>query len=165
MIVRWIEEKSRWSKLRELGQSGLVRSSVLMPAFGYILLLNENAHQYLTIRFDDWLLQYMPSTWRIWVLFYKTFFLAVASVLFSVFCPREIRRYATEYEIADALRDHVNWQGGRQEDLRRIVGNLYERMSQFESSIFDLFDFFNSHVHVNLRPSKRFLKCTKRIGS
>ena len=41
-----------------------------MPAFGYILLLNENVHQYLTIKYDGWLLHYLPSVWRVWLLFY-----------------------------------------------------------------------------------------------
>jgi hypothetical protein len=45
-LSKWLEPRSRWSQLRNLGESGLVRASVLMPAFGYILLLNDNVHQY-----------------------------------------------------------------------------------------------------------------------
>lgn len=52
----WLELHSRWSVLRTLGGSNLVKASILMPAFGYILLLNENFHQYLTIKYDAWLL-------------------------------------------------------------------------------------------------------------
>jgi hypothetical protein len=50
---RWLETRSRWSKLRELGRFRLVRASVLMPVFGYLLVLNENVHQYLTIQYDS----------------------------------------------------------------------------------------------------------------
>jgi hypothetical protein len=39
--VRW-----RWSQLRLVGQSNLVKASVLTPAFGYVLLLNENVTNY-----------------------------------------------------------------------------------------------------------------------
>jgi hypothetical protein len=56
-----------------------------MPAFGYILLLNNNVHQYLTLKFDGWLLHYLPSIWRVWLLFYSTFSLAIGSLIFSVF--------------------------------------------------------------------------------
>jgi hypothetical protein len=38
-LITWLEIRSPWSELRELGYSNLVRSSVLMPAFGYLLLL------------------------------------------------------------------------------------------------------------------------------
>ncbi len=48
----WLETKSRWSKLRDLGQSSMVRSSILMPVFGYLLLFNEDVRQYLRIGYD-----------------------------------------------------------------------------------------------------------------
>jgi hypothetical protein len=48
-IFSWLETRSRWSKLRELGQSNLVKASVLMPAFGYLLIISENFNRYLAI--------------------------------------------------------------------------------------------------------------------
>jgi hypothetical protein len=70
-IIDWLEGRSRWSKLGELGQSNLVRSSVLMPPFGYLLLLNDQFHSFLVVKSDsDWLLRYLPSLWRLWPLFY-----------------------------------------------------------------------------------------------
>src|SRR5258708_31939217 len=101
---KWLELKSRWSELRALGQSGLVRASVLMPAFGYILLLNEDVHQHLTIKMDGWLLQYLPSIWRVWLLFYATFALAIGSIIFSGRCPAQIKGYASAFGMADAVR-------------------------------------------------------------
>ena len=77
--IRLLEGWSRWNILRSLGNSNLVRASVLMPAFGYMLLLNDNVHQYLTIKYDGWLLHYLPSVWRIWFLFYGSFLLAAAN--------------------------------------------------------------------------------------
>jgi hypothetical protein len=54
-LFKRLEARSRWSELRDLGQSNLVKASVLMPVFGYLLLLNEHVHQYLTILYDaDW---------------------------------------------------------------------------------------------------------------
>jgi hypothetical protein len=136
-VVKWLETQSRWSELRALGQSNLVRASVLMPAFGYILLLNENAHQYLTIKYDGWLLHYLPSVWRIWFLFYGTFSLALGSILFSVFCPVDIKRYWTAFEMVDAERDHRTGQSQTQR-LSQEVKALYAKMSRWEDSIFSL---------------------------
>jgi hypothetical protein len=133
----WLEAHSRWSRLRALGQSNLVRASVLMPAFGYLLLLNENVHQYLTIKYDSWLLYFLPSTWRIWFLFYGTFMLAVGSVLFSAFCPIEIKRYWSAFEMVDAERDHHTAQSGTGQ-LAQQVKSLYSNTSKWENSVFSL---------------------------
>lgn len=102
----WLESHSRWSQLKALGNSNLVRASVLMPAFGYMLLLNDEVHQYLTIKYDGWLLKYLPNVWRIWLLFYGSFFLAAATILYSVFCPPEVKRYSSAFEMADAEAAH-----------------------------------------------------------
>src|SRR5262245_55147275 len=101
--IRWLAFHSLWHRLKNLGDSNLVKASVLMPAFGYMLLLNEDVHQYLIIKYDGWLLNYLPSTWRIWLLFYGSFFLAIASILYSICCPREIKLYRSAYEMSDTL--------------------------------------------------------------
>src|SRR5665647_1521126 len=59
-IIAYLELKSRWAELRALGNSGIVKSSVLMPLFGYMLLLNERVHVYLSIPLDGALLNYLP---------------------------------------------------------------------------------------------------------
>jgi hypothetical protein len=58
-VAHWLEAQSRWSQLKSLGGSNIVCASVLMPAFGYILLLNEHVHQYLTVKYDGLLLLYV----------------------------------------------------------------------------------------------------------
>jgi hypothetical protein len=109
IALDWLEGHSRWNQLKALGSSNLVRASVLMPAFAYMLLLNEQVHQYLTIKYDGWLLKYLPSVWRIWLLFYGSFFLAAGTILYSAFCPAEIKRYSSAFEMADAeARHHCN---------------------------------------------------------
>jgi hypothetical protein len=104
--LEWLEQHSRWKDLKTLGSSNLVRASVLMPAFGYMLLLNENVHQYLTVKYDGWLLKYLPNVWRIWLLFYGSFFLAAATVLYSVFCPPEVKQYSSAFEMAEMEAKH-----------------------------------------------------------
>jgi hypothetical protein len=135
-VLTLLEARSRWSRLRVLGQSSLVKASVLMPAFGYILLLNENVHQYLTIKYDAWLLHYLPSTWRIWLLFYGSFILAVGSILFNR-CPTEVKQYASAFQMVDAERAHRTAQN-QTEQLAKEVKALYASMSKWESSIFIL---------------------------
>jgi hypothetical protein len=123
-LVSWLEQRSRWNHLSSLGNSGLVKASVLMPAFGYILLLNDNVHQYLTIKYDGWLLHYLPSIWRVWLLFYGTFLLSIGSILFSSFC----------LQMADAERFHIAHQH-LVEQLRQRLETIYNGLSKWELSL------------------------------
>src|SRR5260221_7846873 len=103
----WLEARSRWSELRTLGQSNMVRASVLMPVFGYLLLFNENVRQYLTILYDaTGLLRHFPSMWRVWMLYYGSFSLAIGSIFFAILCPVFIKQYASAFQMADTERHH-----------------------------------------------------------
>ena len=108
-----------------------------MPAFGYMLLLNEQVHQYLTIEYDGWLLNYLPDVWRIWLLFYGSFFLAAATILYSAFCPQEVKRYSGAFEMADVERKHhvnMNQAALIQHEVRKI----YLEMPKWMFPYFDM---------------------------
>jgi hypothetical protein len=132
---RWLEVHSRWSALRSLGGSNLIKASVLMPAFGYMLLLNDNVHQYITIRYDGWLLNYVPNVWRVWLLFYGSFLLALATLLYSAFCPPDVKRYGSPYEKANAETEHVQRLGGAK-GVANEYGEEYDAMSKREDELF-----------------------------
>ncbi len=134
----WLETRSRWSNLRDLGQSNLVRASVLMPVFGYLLLLNEHVHDYLILQYDaDWPLNLLPSMWRVWMLFYGSFFLAMGSTLFAWRCPVEIKRYASDFNFVDTERPHLTAQNQTQQIADKLK-TLYGSMSEWENVIFVL---------------------------
>jgi len=109
-----------------------------MPVFGYLLLLNERVHQYLTIQYDSvWLLNYLPSMWRVWMLYYGSFFLAMGSIFFAWRCPVEVKQYASAFNLVDVERPHRTAQNQTQE-IARELKTLYEGMSKWERSIFTL---------------------------
>jgi hypothetical protein len=133
----WLESHSRWSQLKALGSSNLVRASVLMPAFGYMLLLNDQVHQYLTIKYDGWLLKYLPNIWRIWLLFYGSFFLAAATVLYSAFCPEEVKHYTSGFEMADTEAEH-QFNLNQSKLVQHQVREIYLGMAPWMASYFDM---------------------------
>jgi hypothetical protein len=136
-ILDWLESHSRWHQLRAFGSSNLVRASVLMPV-GYMLLLNDNVHQYLTMKDDGWILDHLrlSGVWRIWLLFYGSFFLAAATILYSSLCPDEIKRYASEFEMADREAAHqLNL--GQLERVQNNLRKLYQNLSHWENSALD----------------------------
>jgi hypothetical protein len=147
--IRLLEGWSRWNILRSLGNSNLVRASVLMPAFGYMLLLNDNVHQYLTIKYDGWLLHYLPSVWRIWFLFYGSFLLAAATIAYSCFCPINIKYYRSSYEMADIQTLH-RFRLDQRSRVFLTLESWSDSMSEWERSLVDLdpFDFSNKPADV-----------------
>jgi len=96
-----------------------------MPAFGYLLLINEHLHRLL------------PSLWRVWLLFYGSFSLALGAILFAFLCPIQIKRYESEYSYVDTERPHLTAHGLTPQiaDELRL---LYRRMSKWEASIFGM---------------------------
>lgn len=146
--------------MRSWGQSNLVKASILMPACGYLLLLNDEVQQRLAkIKFDrGWLLAWLldhihlPPTWRIWLLFYGSFSLAAGSILFGWRCPEEIKRYSSSFEMANAESRLVasQRQTGR---LRSDVQSLYAQLSRWEDSILTFRVDFGEHVTLQGQPS------------
>ena len=110
-----------------------------MPVFGYLLVLNEHVHQYLALhQFDTrWPFNHLPLFWRVWMLFYGSFFLAIASILFALLCPLEIKRYVSAFMFVDAERHHLTAHN-RTHEIADKLRVLYSRMSAWEDSIFDL---------------------------
>jgi len=136
-LLAWFEIRSRWSELRDLGQSNLVRASLLMPVFGYLLLLNQHVHDYLTIRYDgDWPFNRLPSIWRVWMLFYGSFLLAIGSMFFAWGCPAENKRYASAFNLVDTERDHFAAHYGESQKIADRLKLLYGSMSKWESLLF-----------------------------
>ena len=61
----------------------------------------------------------------------------MGSILFSFFCPQEIKRYASAFDMVDAERGHRTGQQ-QTERLSEEVKDLYARMSNWERLIFPL---------------------------
>ena len=91
-----------------------------MPVVGYLLLLNEDIHHYLTIKYDGRLLQYFPALWRIWFLFYGSFAVALGSLVYAWRCPVAVKKYADGYTLA-ASETAYHEQLGRTEAMPKLV--------------------------------------------
>jgi hypothetical protein len=105
-LRRRLNEWSRWNSLRKLGSSPLVRSSLAFAAAGYLLLWNDKFQNFLTIKFDAHF-----SLWRIWMVYYGGVALAVATGLYSGFCPKSIKDHATAFELARDECQHLATMG------------------------------------------------------
>ncbi|NMG39840.1 hypothetical protein GRZ55_11350 [Chelativorans sp. ZYF759] len=84
---------SRWHNLSALGTSPAVRVSVLMPVAGYLLLLNEQFVELAGQISEDFQLIITDVPWRLLLLFYGSFLVGFATILFGMFCPYVPKRY------------------------------------------------------------------------
>jgi hypothetical protein len=80
----------------------MVRSSLAFAAAGYLLLWNEKFQDYLTIKFDTHF-----SLWRIWMIYYGGIYLAVATGLYSLFCPKPIKDHGNAFDLAERECRHL----------------------------------------------------------
>jgi hypothetical protein len=84
-------------------------SSLLFAAAGYLLLWNEKFQDFLRIKFDT---HYSPwPLWRIWMIYYGATCVAVATGLYSYFCPKAIKDHATAFEVARNEAQHLAMMG------------------------------------------------------
>jgi hypothetical protein len=104
-----ISQKIVWSSLAKIGQSWPAKLTILVPFLGYLLLFNENTE--MIFRFSDFFLKDIgvdsvtePSkfaTKNLYLTYFGACAFGVGSILFSMFCPYEVKRY-------DGIMDYVD---------------------------------------------------------
>lgn len=122
-----LKEWSRWDSLRKVGSSPLVRSSLVFAVAGYVLLWNAKVQEYLTMTFDTHV-----SLWRVWMIYYGGISIAVATALYSSFCPKPIKESGSAFELGQRESGHLLVMGlGAKylDDVRRLEAscNLAEK--------------------------------------
>ena len=80
----------------------MVRSSLAFAVAGYLLLWNEKFQSFLTIKFDT-----HYSLWRIWMVYYGGIFLAIATGLYSLFCPKPVKDHGSPFDLAQRESGHI----------------------------------------------------------
>lgn len=149
-MLNWLERASRWAKLTALGNSGIVKSAVLMPAFGYMLLLNDNVHEFLKLNFDGALLNFLPSTWRIWMVFYGSFAVAMGSVLYGWKCPPEIKRFANPMDYVNSDIEY-HFAANRFDTMRREIKAQNDALPDWQKKL----DNIKSYKHITGIPGSQ----------
>ena len=103
-----------WSSLRALGNSRLVQLTVLVPAFGYIIIVGEH-FQTVTAAVELYIptVQAAPASessflekivsLRLFFLYFGLTFLGLGSLVYQIFSPRLIKAYdsSNSYIIAE----------------------------------------------------------------
>lgn len=128
-LIRWLPEGVRWSILATLGNLSVMKMVILVPFIGTMIIFNEQFVNLLTV--STYFLQNIgvsvdgesPQALTIDNLYYLYFgllCLGVGSLLFSIFCPKEIQFSSSEDEYVRNF-DSQNSQVTTQSNFRLLL--------------------------------------------
>lgn len=97
-----IDSWCKWDRLRATGNSRLVRLTILVPVFGYLILFNDTIIRYLelsNIYFKDAFIEQSFSIfYRLYFFYFGFTFLAIAALIYWFWCPPLIQSYGSAAE-------------------------------------------------------------------
>jgi hypothetical protein len=99
-------------------------------AAGYLLLWNAKFQDLLSIKFDT-----HYSIWRIWMIYYGGICLAVATALYSWYCPKPIKDHETASALAQSEAEHLTTMGLGPSYLNDVK-SLESRCTSAERALF-----------------------------
>jgi len=163
-----ISEWSKWNMLRVIGGSTLGKAAIAFPVLGYLILFNDYAFAYLRIH-SSFCLDCSVSP-RLYALYIGGFFIAVGSLLFSIYCPQVIDRHANAHDFFESEKDYYHTLEHRIFLINHIIGlviNSYiapeymypARSEQEMMYATDLSELMGQHYFLQNR-TKRALRIT-----
>jgi hypothetical protein len=108
-----IDEITAWKNFRGIGNSGIVKATVIIPLLGYLILFNTELHNFISKNVLTGQLSTSISP-RLSLIYFGLCFIAFASTLFGFFCPHEVKKHAsfTEYlerDVSNHTMMHRGW--------------------------------------------------------
>jgi hypothetical protein len=95
----------RWSNLRAIGNLPAVKMTVLIPLIGYMVIFNENVLPYLQLSraiFGEHTEVSVHVSARLIAIYFGLCFLGVGSLVYQIFCPKEVKRHETAPDYVSA---------------------------------------------------------------
>lgn len=92
-----------WETLKIIGKSKIVGLTSLIPFIGYLLLFNENIISYISLSTElaGDASKLSATVSRLYYLYFGLTFLGISSILYTFFCPKEIKENVSEYEYSN----------------------------------------------------------------
>jgi hypothetical protein len=126
-LLAFFERQSKWDELRRLGNSRLVKLTILVPLIGYMILFNDELLKYLELSspyFHDVFLRgrlasdggglSLSLAYRLYLFYFGFTTLAAGALIYEFCCPRLVHEYgsAAEYvRIEATTTDKVRLDG------------------------------------------------------
>lgn len=140
MAALALSERTRWSSLQLFGTSLVVRSTVLVPLVGYLILLNDRIVEWMNIGVP-WLPDLEPRAagWRLFFIFYGGMLVGLGSVIFSWRCPRPAKKYRSVVEYVSSEREFF-WPGSHYTYLVARLQHLSRELKTWQKGAHEFFN-------------------------
>jgi hypothetical protein len=135
-----------WSTLRSIGNSPIVKLTIVIPVIGYLILFNQTLSQHLTLVHEIFGKHESPSSgtvsWRLIFLYLGLCAFAAGSGLFAIFCPRELKKYGSATEYIGGEIDHLSILELRQISNQLQTSPIAKRLKQHTDSLLERYSHF-----------------------
>ncbi|MEP4887140.1 MAG: hypothetical protein ABJ215_12285 [Alphaproteobacteria bacterium] len=92
----------RWHKTSRFFRSYIVKLTILAPAIGYLIILNQEFSSFFTLVFDSGAPE--DSLNRVYYIFFGLTFIGVSAGIFEMFCPAEVKLNHTDKGFVESER-------------------------------------------------------------
>src|SRR3954451_553657 len=121
-LKAWLDYQSLWTRLRGLGNSKIAKATSLIPIAGSFLIVDYTFLEKIPF--------FNHLTFRsIHFLYYDSCSIAIATMLFALFCPARVKKYLGLVKYTAAEVPFFNYQS-HQYYYRRLAANEYSRLSR-----------------------------------
>lgn len=101
---------SRWSVLRTIGNQRIIQFTILVPIIGYYIIFSTQFCDFSASTIDIGIscTENAPSQ-KTFELYFAFVFLGLASLFYSLFCPKIIKQYKSEIDMIHSEEEHLSF--------------------------------------------------------
>ncbi|WP_330082578.1 hypothetical protein [Methylocystis iwaonis] len=136
----------KWSHIRALGNSPLAKLTTATPFVGYIILFNENIKDYAKLSND----LHLDLNESLLYVYFGLFFVGVASILYGLLAPLEVKKYSSAVEYISRDEPHLSVFQRAEIAQKLKTGDEVAR-----SSFTDLHDWNNNRPSPDINDSSK----------
>jgi hypothetical protein len=107
-LIKTLDDSSRWAKLRLFGNSHVVQSTVIVPLLGYFLLFNTHVFEYLRLHTDFCSSYRCDISWRLHLIYFGFFFIAVGASIYAIRCPSVIKAHGAGADFFESEKTYFS---------------------------------------------------------
>ncbi len=98
-----------WTNIRRAGNQPASRLVILIPLIGYWIVFNKSLTNYVALWWDKVIpMDNAPVPWKLLATYFGLCFVAVASLLYEIFCPAEAKQYASAADHSGARYNYTS---------------------------------------------------------
>lgn len=98
-----LNEMTRWSAIRYLGNSPVVKLTPLVPVIGYFILFNKDTLDFVEMSPDISSTDYLTTLEKMYFLYFGLTLIGFASLMYNLFCPKTVKTYRVDVEFVQSV--------------------------------------------------------------